>query len=396
MIVKSRIAILDGFRAVAILAVLLFHFFSRYVPPFYETSLYPYDDQYNYFGNGKLGVRFFFIVSGFVIFYTLDNTSHFAEFWKKRLIRLVPSMVVATIITYMALQLFDNNHLFPNSHQIINFIPSITFISPDLFNAIFSTQPRFDYISGSYWSLWPEIQFYVLGSLLFYVNKKGFVRNFLLISFLLIAVNWFFIHVQTTNKLNIQLPPGVMTAYSKWVTNIFNLADYLPFFSIGVIFYILFKNKQGSHTTPLLIKLSLAALMLFQIHMGNQTDVRVIYILMFSLFFGFIYYPYRLRFLESGLLIRIGVSSYFLYLIHENIGVLLINSLGEYFLPAGFILPIIVIALLIVSSIFFTEKFDNRIISLLKNTFVKRQAASKQLTEKGVIIIVKDEHKVLK
>ena len=82
--IKARISILDGFRSLAILSVLLYHFFSRWVPPENDISLYPYKNAYDYFGIGQLGVQFFFIISGFVIFFTLDTTANFSSFLEKK------------------------------------------------------------------------------------------------------------------------------------------------------------------------------------------------------------------------------------------------------------------------------------------------------------------------
>ena len=103
---KSRIAVLDGFRALAILSVMFFHYFSRWTPPLNSISIYPYKNSYNFFQYGYLGVQFFFIISGFVIFFTLERTNYLVAFWKKRVIRLVPSIVCASIITFIIFRFF--------------------------------------------------------------------------------------------------------------------------------------------------------------------------------------------------------------------------------------------------------------------------------------------------
>ena len=72
----DRIKILDGFRALAIISVMLFHYFSRYT----TIGLYPYKDRYDFFSLGALGVQFFFIISGFVIYFTLKKTISILEF----------------------------------------------------------------------------------------------------------------------------------------------------------------------------------------------------------------------------------------------------------------------------------------------------------------------------
>ncbi len=365
--IKSRISILDGFRSLAILSVLLFHFFSRYIPPLNKTSLYPYKNAYDYFGFGRFGVEFFFIISGFVIFFTLDNTINFSSFWKKRFIRLFPSIVLASLITYIVFNLFDHSYLFPSSHKIENFIPSVTFISPILLNNIFSTHNlNLNYINGAYWSLWPEIQFYLLVSVIYYSNKEKFIKHFIFISVLLMSINYIIENVQGSNRLNIRLSNNFLLNYSKWFQHGFNLIDFLQFFSLGVLFYLLFKNKQLNHKTSNYVKLSLVFLLLYTIYTGVGLQARVIYIIMIFLFFLFIYSPKWIGIFENKVLTDIGKSSYFLYLIHENIGVLIIYSIGQYFLPAGFILPIALIVALVILSNLFTSKVDKKISNWLK------------------------------
>ncbi len=366
---KSRIGILDGFRAVAILSVLLFHYFSRWTPPRNLVSLYPYKGEYNYFGYGNLGVHFFFMISGFVIFFTLDNTNYFASFWKKRLIRLVPSMVIASLITFTVFILFDHSLLFPESHEIKNFLPSFTFITPKLFNLFTSPGIPFDFINGSYWSLWTEIQFYFFASVLFYLNKKQFLRNFILISIVLILINYLLANILTgSNLLHISLPEGALSFYKTWFYDIFNLVIFLPFFAMGVLFYLLFKNRHLNINTAVFVKCSLAVFLLLSIFSGVKLEVRFIYMAMFILFYCFVYYPDKFFIFENKILTTIGICSYFLYLIHENIGVFLINKLGHYFLPAGFIFPLLLMGILILISWQYTEKVDSKINKLLKKS----------------------------
>src|ERR1700761_9643123 len=110
---KDRIASLDGFRFFAILSVVLYHYYSRWVPPL-NTSLYPYGNKYSYFSFGYLGVEFFFVISGFVIAYTLSATNSLSEFWKKRMVRLFPAMFVCSLITLVFFTI-EGGSVFPYS-----------------------------------------------------------------------------------------------------------------------------------------------------------------------------------------------------------------------------------------------------------------------------------------
>jgi peptidoglycan/LPS O-acetylase OafA/YrhL len=77
--------------------------------------------------------------------------------------------------------------------------------------------------------------------------------------------------------------------------------------------------------------------------------------------------------LENKLMVKIGICSYFLYLIHEYAGVLLIRAFGKYFYPVSFILSLLVAALLIVVSIFYTHHIDRRISNFLKKILLPKK-----------------------
>jgi len=65
---SSRILELDSLRGLAIIAVMLYHYTSRYVRLYGFHNTPPFEFWY-----GRLGVEFFFIISGFVIFMTLSK-----------------------------------------------------------------------------------------------------------------------------------------------------------------------------------------------------------------------------------------------------------------------------------------------------------------------------------
>ncbi len=92
---KPHYALLDGLRGVAALLVLWHHVFEGYA--FAEDE--PIIEVVNH---GYLGVDFFFMLSGFVIAYAYDDrwakTLTLGSFFKRRLIRLQPMVVLAAII----------------------------------------------------------------------------------------------------------------------------------------------------------------------------------------------------------------------------------------------------------------------------------------------------------
>lgn len=88
---KPHYPILDGFRGVAAIVVVIFHFFEAHASG-------PLDQIINH---GYLAVDFFFVLSGFVIGYAYDDRwgkMTLKGFFKRRLIRLQPMVVMGMFI----------------------------------------------------------------------------------------------------------------------------------------------------------------------------------------------------------------------------------------------------------------------------------------------------------
>lgn len=88
---KPRYEILDGLRGVAAMIVVAFHLFETYSP----------GPDYQILNHGYLAVDFFFVLSGFVLGYAYDDRwgrMTLANFFKRRIIRLQPMLVMGTLI----------------------------------------------------------------------------------------------------------------------------------------------------------------------------------------------------------------------------------------------------------------------------------------------------------
>lgn len=352
---NNRIEVLDSFRGIAILMVLFFHYFSRW------TTLYPYQGKYDFFGHGKFGVQFFFMISGFVILFTLEKTKSLAQFWFNRFIRLLPAMFFASTITYLFFTLFDTEMLFPTSHYIKNVLVSLTFIQPGLLSTLSRYTIKLDYVSGSYWSLWVEIQFYVLASFFYFFYQKKFYTYFYVMAALLVISNFLLSHIYSDNYFILKI---------KALRSIFNIVDALPFFCLGAVFYTFYENNQKQVKNSIWEKSIFLFFTSFLILTSYQDLKKIFLIAIFiSLFLLMIYAPKRISFLNNKVLNVIGVSSYFLYLIHENIGVFLIHKNIIEFDFAPFLVPIFYMLILILCSIVFTKYIEGKIIVFLKKSY---------------------------
>ncbi|MBU3676844.1 MAG: acyltransferase [Chitinophagaceae bacterium] len=352
----KRLEILDFYRFVAIFIVMLFHYFTRWTTPFDKDNLYPYENQYDYFVWGRLGVQFFFIISGFVISMTLEKSHDALDFAKKRILRLWPSMVLVSSITFLVFTLFDTQGIFPISKQWSNLLYSWTFLGKKLNNQ------GWGYIDGSYWSLWVEVQFYIFAALLYYVMRKLKTQQYF--PYLLFAT-------------------AVITCFAKpWMgefNKVYNLFLYINFFVMGVIFKELFSKES-----PFNLKfwyyhaMILTAILLEVKFYSDDMQTRLVNVIWVIAFYAFIYFGSK-QMSPKGtwwtLGVYLGEASYVSYLIHQNIGILIISKIG-YKGPFSYLVPLGVIALLFGIGAILYRFYEKPLMAYLKSKWFKKPAVS--------------------
>ncbi|MDE3236413.1 MAG: acyltransferase [Bacteroidota bacterium] len=108
---KSHYQILDGLRGVAAVIVVIFHLLETFTDG---------DNQKQIINHGYMAVDFFFVLSGFVIGYAYDDRwgkMTLGEFFKRRLIRLHPMIIVGMIIGAVTFY-FQDCSFFPGIGQV--------------------------------------------------------------------------------------------------------------------------------------------------------------------------------------------------------------------------------------------------------------------------------------
>lgn len=167
---KTYFENLDGLRAIAAIAVMLYHITSYL--PFPDTQLGEYLSCYLGFNGsgGYFGVVFFFILSGFLITYLLfeerENSGkiRLRAFYMRRLLRIWPLYYLSLLVGFYFYPLLDHTHVETASLY---------------YYALFAA--NFDHIwngtttlgiLGVQWSVAVEEQFYLLWPLLFLIRKS--------------------------------------------------------------------------------------------------------------------------------------------------------------------------------------------------------------------------------
>jgi peptidoglycan/LPS O-acetylase OafA/YrhL len=145
----KHMPVLDGVRGLAVLLVVLFHFFSM--------------------GFGWLGVDLFFVLSGFLITGILIDSKgqphYFRNFYARRTLRIFPLYYFVLILFFILINadafiLKDRNYFTQNMHWYFLYIQNWLYA--------FNGWPR-DHALNHFWSLAIEEQFYLFWPLLVYL-----------------------------------------------------------------------------------------------------------------------------------------------------------------------------------------------------------------------------------
>lgn len=108
---KHHFEMLDGLRGIAAVAVLIFHFMEIAKPDYHD----------NFIAHSYLAVDFFFCLSGFVIAYAYDDKVSalgIIPFFKLRLIRLHPLVIMGSLIGLLAFIFDPFSNLYRAFHPI--------------------------------------------------------------------------------------------------------------------------------------------------------------------------------------------------------------------------------------------------------------------------------------
>ena len=294
---KSRIAALDAMRGLAAVAVVFFHFALNQSG--YET----------YFRFGTTGVDLFFIISGFVIFMSLQGAKTTKEFIFQRISRLYPAYWAGVIFSFTLISI---HYYFSSKYPI-----------ETPFQTLLGNLTMLQYylgirdLEGPYWTMIVEMLFYIGMAIL---HRLRLLKHIFSIGLAVCAM-------ASVMALNVDQSP--------WVKGIFMqipLMYHVPLFFAGIVFYGLYeKSLEGKRAGLLLAAAFIAQLLLFphtwrackHMSLGEYTIILTLFFSAFTLFTR-----NRLNFIVNPFTLYLGRISYPLYLTHQY---LTINLIIPYF-----------------------------------------------------------------
>ncbi len=273
---KQRLVELDALRGLAALAVVLFHYTKGR-----EHLLF-------FFPKGWFGVHLFFMISGFVILMTLDRKRTVADFAFARFSRLYPTYWAAVLTSFCFVTL--------------SAVPmrEVSFEAAMVNMTMLQSFLGFPHIDNVYWTLHVELCFYLLMGLIVGVGLRRHLGSILAV---LVAAHFLTALFDPLAEFS-----GIET-YPPW--------DWLYLFLAGIAFYQMRLGWRWRHAGLLALCFADAAV---QNPWHDLIIIAAIGAVMFAAT------QYRIPLLRNRGFLFLGTISYPLYLVHENIGYILIRT----------------------------------------------------------------------
>jgi peptidoglycan/LPS O-acetylase OafA/YrhL len=312
MTIRPRVETIDVFRGVAILLVVLYHFTARLPPAALNVSSAAAPPVFF----GWAGVFFFFAISGYCIFMTLERSATISLFLARRFSRLYPAFLAAAIFLFVYGLVAP-----PPSVPAADFHERPATLIDLATNLVFVGDGH--WINGSFWSIAVEIKFYVaLGLLALLVPDRQ--RLAVVFGWIAVAAAPFWMVAMLFHAMGGSRLPVTLLEFS-------TIAPYLPFFAIGIL------TRRREQMALLSLCFIEAGIVIWLVAMDGSTDVlggvftvllTLGFLAVLVAFANGLKVPHVLGL--SRALAGVGFVSFSWYLVHENLGASFLFNLDRY------------------------------------------------------------------
>jgi peptidoglycan/LPS O-acetylase OafA/YrhL len=286
---RVRLNEIDALRGAAALAVVFFHYAGHFRRYYGASGLLV--DAASY---GHYGVQLFFMISGFVIFLTLERTRNVFDFIVGRGFRLYPTYWAIVLFISMIPCIFDGEKIWMGG-----LVSNLTMIQSVL---------GWDNLDIVFWSLTVELGFYGTMAIIFYMNG---LKNF-------DSIAWGWLVLTVALPSDSTYGNGILP---RWISLLL-VQNYANLFIVGIVFY---RVRLAGWTYNRFALFCVCVAIEYFLH-GLES---MSFIVAFSSLF--IAINKRVFVVAKGNpLVFLGFISYSLYLVHRSTGYRIADTLHDH------------------------------------------------------------------
>lgn len=297
----GRVNEIDLLRFLAALSVVFFHYsFRGYAADNMTVMSYPLLASVSKYG--YLGVKLFFMISGFVILMTAAS-GNLRNFIISRIVRLYPTFWACCTLTFAVIITFGAPRYYASVNQYL--------VNMTMLSGFFDISS----IDGAYWSLFIELQFYTFVAIILIIGKIHQAQTLLLL--------WLVASV-------------ALVIHPIWKLNQLLLTSNSTYFIAGATYFLIW-SKGLSQIRVAIVTVSwwLAVFQSTSIYelgwFENHYNTSISSYITAAIITAFFAIMMLISLRRSGLFARsrwtlLGALTYPLYLIHQNIGFIVFNA----------------------------------------------------------------------
>ncbi len=298
-------------------------------------------------------MQLFFMISGYVIYMSMQKKSSAVSFIFSRWLRLAPAMLIGSMIIFLTSSLIPERPI--GELKTIDLVPGLLFVEPGILNWAMGTSIKS--VDGAFWSIYVEVKFYLIACFLFYFLKDLKMRIFLILHLL-----YFFTEILSL----LGSESSILNTANNYMTS-FGF-QYFGWFGIGIYTYK-FHQSGGFSNISILIFLTTSNLFL-SLKNNSNPYLGFAMVALIACWFAPFFSATARKFFEWKILLFFGYISYPLYLIHQNIVTGLAIKIYNFqadipapILPIFSLLPVLSISFLIAKS---EPKLRKKLLSLFR------------------------------
>ena len=204
-------------------------------------------------GFAGIAVAGFFLLSGYLITQSWQSSPQFLTFLKKRILRIYPGFIVASLISVLIVGAIGAVGAYFSEFRVLKYITSLIVLQYPTTPPVFAGQ-QYPHVNGSLWTITYEFRCYLIVG---FLGVIGLYKRRVLIFPLLAILLIFFYNVSLIRLLQFK-------GYHIIFADVYQLIHLACFFGFGSLFYLYRENLNFN------LKWGLICLLPIIVFFGNE------------------------------------------------------------------------------------------------------------------------------